>query len=197
MKIDALGLACPRPVILARRAINDRPEENIIVLVDNLIATENLKKMAEQLKLKTQIREIEKEVYEVEFFINENSNQIEEIKEPKQFEESDYIIVLSSEGMGLGDEEFSGILMENFIYSLLEMEIMPKAVLLYNKGVKLSTTNEKTVEDLKALERKGVEILSCGLCLNYYNLAEQLQVGSITNMYRICELMTKNRVVKP
>ena len=99
--------------------------------------------------------------------------------------------------MGDGDENFGKKLLEGFILALTEQDLLPKFILLYNKGVELSTINENTIEDLKKLYDSGVEILSCGLCLDFYNLKDELKVGEITNMYRICELMTKYKVVRP
>ena len=54
------------------------------------------------------------------------------------------------------------------------------------------------LEDLKALEAEGVEILTCGTCLNYYGLTEKLAVGGVTNMYVIAEkMLNAGNVVKP
>lgn len=91
--------------------------------------------------------------------------------------------------MGEGNEELGKVLIKGFIYTLTESKPYPKHIILVNGGVKLSTENEATVENLKILEESGVEILSCGTCLDYYGLKEKLQVGSITNMYTIVEIM--------
>ena len=78
------------------------------------------------------------------------------------------------------------------------LDKLPKAVLLYNGGVKLSSEGSDSIEDLKALEEKGVEILSCGTCLNFYNLQDKLKVGKVTNMYSIVEEMTgATNIVRP
>ena len=71
-------------------------------------------------------------------------------------------------------------------------------MLFYNGGAKLTCEDAPTLEDLKSLEAQGVEILTCGTCLNHYGLSEKLQVGSVTNMYVIAEKMTKaSLLVKP
>ena len=75
---------------------------------------------------------------------------------------------------------------------------LPKSVLLYNGGVKLSTEGSDSIEDLKELEEKGVEILSCGTCLNFYNLQDKLKVGKVTNMYSIVEEMSgATNIIRP
>ena len=108
------------------------------------------------------------------------------------------VAVLSSETMGEGSEELGRLLMKGFIYALSQQEILPETVLLYNGGAKLSCEGAETLEDLKNLEALGVEILTCGTCLNYYGLTEKLSVGSVTNMYEIAERqMAASVIVKP
>ena len=94
--------------------------------------------------------------------------------------------------MGEGNDELGKVLIKGFIYTLTECKPYPKYIIFVNSGVKLTTENEATVENLKILEESGVEILSCGTCLDYYGLKENVQVGSITNMYTIVETMNKS-----
>lgn len=190
MEIDARGYACPRPVIMTKRAISENNLEEVLVRVDNEVATENLKKMADQLGYTTSIVENSKTDYEVYLKKSENGKKAEDVSD-------EYVVIFSSDKLGIGEEEFSKKLMESFTYALSEEDSNPKYILCYNYGVHLTTINEKTVEDFKKLEEKGTEILSCGLCLENYKLKDELKIGEITNMYRICEIMTKYRVVKP
>ena len=100
--------------------------------------------------------------------------------------------------MGEGEEELGKILIKGFVYALTEMETLPKTVLLYNKGVFLASTFDDTVKDLKVLEERGVEILSCGTCANFYHVQDKLKVGTVTNMYTILERQMKaSKVIKP
>lgn len=189
-EIDALGLLCPRPVILAKKLIKEENPKEFAVLVDNEIATENLSKMADQLGYDTEVVKEDK-VYKVKFKKNGD-------KKPEQdYSKDEFIVVFSSDELGLGDEEFSKKLLEGFLYSLSEKDQVPTYVVLYNRGVRLSTINENTVEDLKKLEAKGTTVLSCGLCLGNYNLKEELKVGQVTNMDRIVDLQIHYRTVKP
>ena len=189
-EIDALGLLCPRPVILAKKLIKEENPKEFAVLVDNEIATENLSKMADQLGYDTEVDK-EETVYKVKFKKNGD-------KKPEQdYSKDEFIVVFSSDELGLGDEEFSKKLLEGFLYSLSEKDQVPTYVVLYNRGVRLSTINENTVADLKKLEAKGTTVLSCGLCLGNYNLKEELKVGQVTNMDRIVDLQIHYRTVKP
>ena len=108
------------------------------------------------------------------------------------------IVVLSSDCMGEGDEVLGRALMKGFIYALTSQEELPDTVIMYNRGARLPVEGSESLEDLKLLESQGVEILTCGTCLNHYGLTEKLSVGSVTNMYVICEKMLQaEKVVKP
>lgn len=191
--IDAMGLACPRPVILTKKAIREENLDEVTVKVDNEIATENLTKMGKQLGFSAEVKTNSKTDYEV--YLKKTGDAQCEL----MFEEdsSEYIVVISSDHMGTGDEAFSKNLLEGFVYALTEQDVAPKYVVFYNMGVTLPSLNEKVIGDLKALEERGTQVLSCGLCLGQYDLKEKLQVGEVTNMYRICELMIQYKVVKP
>lgn len=189
-EIDALGLLCPRPVILAKKLIKEEYPTEFTVLVDNEIATENLSKMADQLGYDTKV-EKEDKIYRVSF------KKVESKKVEQHNSKDEFIVVFSSDELGIGDEEFSKKLLEGFIYSLSEKDEVPTYVVLYNHGVRLSTINENTVADLKKLESKGTTVLSCGLCLGNYNLKEELKVGQVTNMDNIVDLQIHYRTVKP
>lgn len=191
--IDAMGLACPRPVILTKKAIRKENLDEVTVKVDNEIATENLTKMGKQLGFSAEVKTNSKTDYEV--YLKKTGDAQCEL----MFEEdsSEYIVVISSDHMGTGDETFSKNLLEGFVYALTEQDVAPKYVVFYNMGVTLPSINEKVIGDLKALEERGTQVLSCGLCLGQYDLKEKLQVGEVTNMYRICELMIQYKVVKP
>ena len=189
-EIDALGLLCPRPVILAKKLIKEEDPTEFTVLVDNEIATENLSKMADQLGYVTKV-EKEDKVYRVKFKKDEGK------KVEQHYSKDEFIVVFSSDELGVGDKEFSKKLLEGFIYSLSEKDEVPTYVVLYNHGVRLSTINENTVADLKKLESKGATVLSCGLCLGNYNLKEELKVGQVTNMDNIVDLQIHYRTVKP
>ncbi len=189
-EIDALGLLCPRPVILAKKLIKEEKPEEFVVLVDNEIATENLSKMADQLGYDTRV-EKEDKVYKVNFKKNKDK------KLEQDYSKDEFIVVFSSDELGLGDEEFSKKLLEGFVYSLSEKDQVPTYVVLYNRGVRLSTINENTVADLKKLEARGTTVLSCGLCLGNYKLKEELKVGQVTNMDKIVDLQIHYRTVKP
>ena len=182
-KIDCLGKVCPIPVIETKKLIKENPDEvDFEILVDNEVATQNLAKMAKELKIESSTEKIEDGVYKVS--LKKGAQSKEEASENEnKIDTSSYVVAISDDRMGKGDEDFSKSLLEGFIF--------------YNRGVFLTAENEKTIEDLKVLADKGVEILSCGLCLGNYKLKEKLAVGEITNMYKIVEILRSYHTVSP
>ena len=99
------------------------------------------------------------------------------------------VVAVGSAEMGNGDPRLGRILMKSFLYSLTQLDELPQTVLFFNGGVRMTTEGSESLEDLKALESQGVEILSCGTCLDFYGLKDKLLVGGITNMYVIAQTM--------
>ena len=108
------------------------------------------------------------------------------------------VVVISSNKMGDGEEELGKVLMKGYLYALTQLETLPKTILFYNSGAYLTCEGSDSLEDLKSLEAQGVEIFTCGTCLNFYGISEKLQVGSVTNMYVIADKMAgAGKIVKP
>ena len=100
--------------------------------------------------------------------------------------------------MGSGDDALGAILMKSFLFALGQQDPLPSTVLFFNGGARLTTTGSASLDDLRALEAAGVEILTCGTCLDRYGLKDDLQVGGVTNMYAIVEKLTNaGTVVRP
>lgn len=185
IEIDARGLSCPMPVINTKKELDKIESGLVVTTVDNIVAKENILKLANSLNCEANVIKEEKDFISIE--IKKGENDIIEKSENIALE--DKCIFISSDKMGKGNDELGEVLIKGFIYTLTESKPYPKHIILVNGGVKLSTENEATIENLKILEQSGVEILSCGTCLDYYELKEKLQVGSITNMYTIVDIM--------
>ena len=185
--IDAKGKACPMPVIMAKKEI-DAGVKFFEIEVDNKIAVENLKKLANSQGFTTTIEENNGN-FKVNF-----SNGCEECEEVLAKVEGkkplgNWSIFVNKEIIGTGNEELGQSLMKMFLYTISEGEDLPKSILFMNGGVKVPTLNEQAVEHLKVLQDKGVELLVCGACLNFYGLEDKLEVGKISNMYDITNAM--------
>lgn len=206
IKVDAMGDQCPIPVIKTKQALKEITETTLVeVHVDNEIAVQNLSKMAKQKNLEYKCEKLEEQHYIIKINAEAEGVSIQQ-KAPAENDKeicypdrkSNTVVVLSSNQMGNGSEELGQILMKGFIFALTELDELPSTVLLYNSGVKLSTEGSNSIEDLKTLQAQGVEILSCGTCLNYYDLTEKLQVGDVTNMYFILEKMAQaDKIIRP
>jgi selenium metabolism protein YedF len=201
--LNFIGKACPIPVVETKKALNGLKSEDVLeVLVDNSVAVQNLSKLATQKKLAITSEEKEENLYQVVLTVTDVAQVIEPLTDPTICTPDAGVgptaIVLSSDEMGEGDEKLGHILMKGFVYALTELEMLPETILMYNNGVKLAVEGSESLADLKLMEAQGVEILSCGTCLNHYQLTEKLGVGSITNMYTIVEKLSQaGKVIKP
>ncbi len=190
IKVNAVGEVCPKPVIMTKKALKEIESGVVEVSVDNQTSKENVEKMAKEMGHTFETRE------EGNVFVITITKAGE--KQENSSKEENIVISIGSDKMGEGEEELGKILIKGFIYALTEAETLPKTVLLYNKGVLLASTFEDTVKDLKVLEERGVEILSCGTCANFYHVQDQIKVGTLTNMYTILERQMKAvKVIKP
>ena len=204
IKVNAIGDACPIPVVKTKNAIRDLGTSGVVeVSVDNEIAVQNLLKMAKQKEYEASFEKKSNTEYIVT--INVNGGEVSDAKPvAKETAKSDEIklketiVVIDSDKMGDGDEEFSKTLLKGFIYALSSQDIPPAKILFYNTGVRLTTEGSASIEDLKVLEKAGAKIYSCGACLNNYGLSEKLSVGEVTNMYDIVSyLMEADLVIRP
>ncbi|MGL5347131.1 MAG: sulfurtransferase-like selenium metabolism protein YedF [Peptostreptococcaceae bacterium] len=185
IEVDARGLACPKPVINTKKELDKIQDGIVKVTVDNAIAKENILKLANSMNCESNVIKEEKDLILIE--IKKGENVI--IEEKNEIELEDKCIFISSDKMGTGNDELGEVLMKGFIYTLTEAKPYPKNIVFVNSGIKLTTENEATVEHLKILEEGGTQILSCGTCLDYYNLKNNLHVGCVTNMYTIVDIM--------
>ena len=200
LNVNALGDACPIPVVKTKKAIQElQGAGEVCVLVDNEIAVQNLTKMAQQKGYAVKSEKLETKKYQVVLTIGEvNEEAVEECVDCVHEVRSNKVVVISSDKMGEGDEALGTLLMKGFIFALTQQDELPATILFYNGGATLTCENAPALEDIKSLEAQGVEILTCGTCLNHYGLADKLQVGGVTNMYVIAEKMLQaSLIVKP
>ncbi|EHI97733.1 selenium metabolism protein YedF [Clostridium sp. DL-VIII] len=195
--INAKGKECPIPVIMAKKEI-DNGNRNFTIEVDNNIAVQNLQKLANSQSLLIDIQE-ENNIFKVKF-INKDNECIECNEMLNEFEENknqtgSWSVFVGKEIIGAGNEELGKSLMKMFFYTIAEASDLPKSILFMNDGVKVPTLNEQAIEHLKDLETKGVEILTCGACLNFYKLENELKAGKVSNMYDITNAMKESSKV--
>lgn len=197
--VNAIGDACPVPVVKTRKAMETiKGAEVVETLVDNEIAVENLKKMAGQMGYQVKDQKLEEGKYSVQIMVTEaeKTEKIQaDICDCRPTAASDKVVVIRSNVMGEGDPELGKVLIKGFIYALSQQKELPKTILFYNGGAYLTCEGSASLDDLKELEHRGVKILTCGTCLNFYGLSEKLKVGEVTNMYEIAATMSKASLI--
>ncbi len=177
--LDMRGQACPIPVVAARRALREG-EDRIMVMVDNQTAVENIQKMA--------IGEGYGFACENNCVILTASGQVppEVVSAPK----GGAAVMITGETFGRGDDALGQILMKGFLFALMEWETPPGWLIFLNGGAKLTMETADTLKDLKYLEEKGTQILTCGTCADYFAIKKDLAVGKHTDMFHISQILS-------
>jgi selenium metabolism protein YedF len=194
--VDARGLGCPQPVIMAKKALE--ASESIIVIVDNRTAMENVRRLGAKLGCSI---EIEDSGGEFRIHLVKGSPAASNVPEGDKrcdVPSDSFNVAISSDSMGTGNDELGRILMKAFVHTLIQSEMLPGKILFYNSGVRLASTETDTLDDLKNLEASGVELLLCGTCVNFFGLTGRIGAGRITNMFEILSVMSSSgKLIRP
>ena len=200
--VNAVGEQCPIPVVKATRALREMTEPGTLEIhVDNEIAVQNLTRMAAGHHLAARSGKVSDQEFVVTMEVTDPTGtapteEVELVCAPDA--RGDLVVAVDTDAMGRGSDELGKTLLKGFLFAVRQLPELPKTILFYNGGTKLTAQGSDSLEDLRDMEARGVEILTCGTCLNYYGLTEQLAVGSVTNMYTIVEkLAGAGKVVKP
>lgn len=187
--IDCRGLNCPEPVLRTKRALEDEPDAAINVIVDNETARENVQRFARSKGRKTEWLEKENT-----FHIAIGASAADKIAanavnlKSAPSKESP-VLLISTDQLGQGSSELGLLLMRNFIYTLTKRDDLPRAIVLMNSGIRLSIAGSAVIDELEELTSKGVTILVCGTCLDYYELKDDHKAGLVSNMYDIADIL--------
>ena len=185
--VDARGLACPQPVLMTKEALETLEEGIITVLVDNMASRENVKRFAQRMGCTVDIAEKDG-IFELRI-VKGYTCQLPRAQEEAREGREGPVILITSHKLG-EEEELGRLLMKGFLSTLREASRRPSRLLFMNTGVFLTVEDSPVLGVLKELEAKGVEIYSCGTCLDYFGLKDRLAVGQITNMYDTVENLT-------
>lgn len=202
IQVNAMGDACPIPVVKTKNAIRSLEGSGVVeTLVDNEIAVQNLTKMANQKGYGVKSEKLGPQQFRVTMTIGDGAEEPDDAEAVclvPAGRKKNTVVVIDSLQMGGGSEELGKALLKGFVYALNQQDQLPATLLFYNGGAPLSCEGSPVLEDLKSLQAQGVEILTCGTCLNFYGLTEKLQVGEVTNMYVIVEKLTQaDLIVRP
>jgi len=201
--VDTKGHLCPAPLIAAKKALKETAGgESFILLTDNQTSFDNLSRFLKDNKADFQVSESES-IWTLT--ITKTTGEValtnpEDYCAPSisHFEKGNYVVVISSDKMGEGDEELGHLLMANFIKALKDLDELPSRMVFYNNGVKLATKSSPVIEHLRDLEKMGVELMLCATCISHYSLESVVGAGTVSNMYTITEVMASaGNIIKP
>ena len=221
--VNAMGDICPIPVVKTKKAMDALTgPEQIEVLVDNETAVRNVMKLARSSGARAEQVQLAQREYRVLITVEENAGKKSapaalygktaadsgSAADPAAAAGAQgapgcascigTVAAIGSDRMGEGSDELGHILMKSFLFAVTQLDMLPDKMLFYNGGAKLTVEGSECLADLKALEEQGVEIMTCGTCLDFYGLKDKLAVGSVTNMYSIVEtLQGAMSVIRP
>lgn len=174
MRIDARGLGCPKPVMLAEEAVSGIGEGMVEVLVDNEASVKNLSRFARNNALYSEAEKVD-DFWKVKLVKGYPCGLPEGGEEEPEGKEN-ILLVVTSHVIGR-DEALGRVLMKGFLETMKVTGELPDMVFFMNTAVRLTTSDEEFVSLLKEIEAMGVEIFTCGTCLDHYGLAPALKVG--------------------
>lgn len=186
--IDCRTMACPAPVIAVKRALEQQGD--LRVLLDAGAPRENVSRFARSRGYGVD-EERQGDAWVLTITAGDGGTD-----ETPPTAHGERVLLITSDRLGNGPEGLGKLLMKNFIHTLLETDPPPGRMFFMNSGVLLTTEGSELLEGLGKLAAGGVEILSCGLCLDYFGLKERLKVGGTTNMLTTLEgLLAAGQVI--
>lgn len=191
--LDCRGQQCPQPVVQTRRFMLEHSDSAFRTLVNDAASCDNICRLAGSQGYSTKVTE-----QAGEFLIEMTPGTSQTLAAEKAPMAGPSVILIGSDQMGQGDIKLGQILMKSFLFTLPEAETTPDVMLFINSGVKLTTGGSEVLEPLEQLIGLGVEIASCGLCLEYFDLKDKLAVGRISNMLETVNTLAQaGRIIKP
>ena len=199
IEVNAMGDACPLPVVKTLKALKSLEGAGTVTTsVDNETAVANLTKMAQEKGCTVDVAKVSDAEWHVTLATEGAVAVKDAAAEAAPFcgtASKNVVISVYTDCMGRGDDELGRQLMKAFIFAVTQQDELPATMLFSNGGAKLTCEGSPVLDDLRSLAEQGVEILTCGTCLEHYGIKDKLQVGEVTNMYVIVEKMEKASVV--
>jgi selenium metabolism protein YedF len=194
--IDARGLPCPQPVIATKKALDAIVDGVVTTIVDNPAAKENVVKFAAANGCGVSVEE-QGGHYRIRITKGTPvaAGHGAPASGPAARPAGDTVYLITKDTLGHGSDDLGAILMKSFFYTVRESQPPPRAILFINGGVRLAVDGSPVLDHLAALAAAGVTVLSCGTCLDYFGLKDQLAVGGVTNMYSILDQLAAGKAV--
>ncbi len=196
VEVNAKGLACPQPVVMTKNALSEIEKGMVVVTVDNEVARENVKRMAESAGCSVSIEDQGDNIYSLNITkIGSEEVPLEPVTEQKLTHEP-LVYLFDSDFIGT-NRDLGKVLVNGFLNTIPSLPKRKSTIVLISNGVKLATSGSYVLDTLKQLEQTGVTILICGTCLDFFKIREKVAAGTISNALEIMEaLTTAAKVVK-
>lgn len=186
--VDCRGLACPQPVINTKRAMEEEGIASIITIVDNDVARQNVTLFAKNAGF-----EVTEEAKDGAFHLNISRpggalpRKTDSSHKPETARSAGLgpVYFITTNSLGQGSPDLGQVLIKSLFTTLAEMDPPPAALLLLNTGIFLTCDGSDVMSQLEKMHTSGTSILSCGTCLDYYNIKDKLKIGSVSNMFEI------------
>ncbi len=190
-QLDCRGLNCPQPVILTKDTLAEMTEPRLVVMVDNDAACSNVSRYAESQGHKITVEKKEG-IFLLHIFRGEGGEVTEEpeINCPLPTETS-IAIYITSEFLGTGDDELGAVLMKAYFETLNHFARDISHIILVNSAVKLAVEGSPVLRYFQDLEEMDIDVLACGTCLKFFGIPDSLQVGAVSNMFTILDILAK------
>ena len=202
--IDTRGQLCPMPIIMLKKHLNENKGKEFTILTDNDISRINLLSFMKDNGLNPVCETID-DYWMIYTGASQDTSSgnlqlsLQRVSESQKSQvQKKHCIVIKSNKMGEGDAELGELLMKGYLNSMTEIDKVPETIIFYNSGVLLCTEISMVNSSLNKLLSKGANILICGACVDFYQLKNHISIGTITNMYKICEILNHcDKVIYP
>jgi selenium metabolism protein YedF len=200
--VDTRGKRCPAPIIETKKALKESPAGEVFsVLTDNKTSFLNVSRFLTDNGIRFTVTE-SSSVWTFE--VNNETGRTDTTPAEDYCNtgtnhgNGGYAVAVTSEFMGQGDDKLGKLLIRSFFVALSVMEELPSVIVFYNSGVKLASEGSDVKELVTELESRGVEVILCGTCVDYYGLVNDTSFGKTGDMYQILQkLAAAGKVIRP
>ena len=202
-EIDARGQICPKPLILTKQALKDSAVgASITVQIDNETSCQNVERFLRDNRLQPQVKR-DGNLFAITFTKRESTLAAPDAEAYCMPADGStgggsYVISLASDTVGRGPVELGAILVKGLIETLKSVSPAPTHLILYSSAILLAVDDSPLVESIRALEQRGIRVLICGTCVDFYQKKSEIHVGTISNMLSILEVQAATgKVIAP
>ena len=194
--LDLRNLPCPEPVVRTKKAIEANPDSVLTILASQAAQRDNIARMARSLGAAVETEALPGGDFRLTVR-TAAASAAAEARAPSSAPARAVVFVRNNE-MAHGDPALGRVLMKAFLRTLKSLDPLPSSVIFINNGVHLTTEGSEEIAAIEELAGLGIEILSCGTCLDFYRKLDQVRVGIVGNMFDIVDRLNRApRIIAP